>query len=112
MGIHGDGVEHVRPQLHRHGEDAHHVSADGHEASLPQGELPGKAVGHVHGQPDDGIDEAQVDDTPDIGIYFCLHKARQAEQNDQSGNGEHDISFIIHDYTFSVVFSPNKPVGL
>ena len=112
MGIHGDGVKYVRPQFHWHREDANHIGADGHKTGLAQRELTGKPVGHVHGQPDDGVNEAQIDNPPHIGVNFRLNKACHTEKNDEGGNGEHDISFVIHDYTFSVIFSPNNPVGL
>ena len=111
--MHGRRVKHVSPQVDRYCKNTHHIGADGHKARLPQRELPGKAVGNVHGQTDNGVDQTQVDDTPDIGVDLRLGKARHAEKNDKSGQGEHEVAFVfVHDYTFSVVFSPNKPVGL
>ena len=111
--MHGCRVKNVSPQVDRNRKNTHHIGADGHKARLPQGKLSGKAVGDVHGQTDDGVNQTQVDDTPYIGVNLRLGKAGHAEKNDQSSQGEHDIAFVfVHDYTFSVVFSPNKPVGL
>lgn len=96
------------------GQQRNGIRADCHKARMTEGKDARKAVDQIHGQGEDDIDGAQPCDADDIfaGIAFDIeqHAAEQSQQ--QAGQDDRAFLYFAIAYTFSVVFSPSRPVGL